>query len=455
MTAMSTTNSGIEIRPIVPDEFAAYCYVPATAFAENLTPAEIERWAIGYELDRSLAAFDGDRIVGTAGADSLELTLPGGATIPVGGLTAVAVLPTHRRRGILRALMERHFQDVEARGEAVSALLAAESIIYGRFGYGPATTAVELEIDPRRAAFLRPPAEHASERSNAVHGRPAEPAEHASERSNAVHGRPAEPAGSGRIRLVDGDEAAKLLPDFHDRHRRRQPGEVSRKPSWWTLYQADPESEREGFSRHYDAVYETEPGRLDGWVSYRVQHRWSDGALPSYLVKVRTLYALTGEAEAALFRYCLDLDLAGTVQFQDRPARDSLPWLLADPRRLRTMAAADYLWVRLLDLPAALTARRYAHRDALVIEVGDPLRPRNQGRFRLEGAPDGAACQPAGSATPDLALGIAELSAAYLGGVPLTTLARAGRVAELTPGALLRADAMFTSTPAPWCTTSF
>jgi len=419
MTAMSTTNSGIEIRPIVPDEFAAYCYVPATAFAENLTPAEIERWAIGYELDRSLAAFDGDRIVGTAGADSLELTLPGGATIPVGGLTAVAVLPTHRRRGILRALMERHFQDVEARGEAVSALLAAESIIYGRFGYGPATTAVELELDPRRAAFLRPS------------------------------------AGSGRIRLVDGDEAAKLLPDFHDRHRRRQPGEVSRKPSWWTLYQADPESEREGFSRHYDAVYETEPGRLDGWVSYRVQHRWSDGALPSYLVKVRTLYALTGEAEAALFRYCLDLDLAGTVQFQDRPARDSLPWLLADPRRLRTMAAADYLWVRLLDLPAALTARRYAHRDALVIEVGDPLRPRNQGRFRLEGAPDGAACQPAGSATPDLALGIAELSAAYLGGVPLTTLARAGRVAELTPGALLRADAMFTSTPAPWCTTSF
>ncbi|HEX9342652.1 MAG TPA: GNAT family N-acetyltransferase, partial [Actinomycetota bacterium] len=154
---MNTNNAGIEIRPIAAEEFPAYCQVPANAFGQTLTPERVKDWSEGFELDRTLAAFDGDRIVGTGGADSLELTLPGGTVIPVGGLTAISVLPTHRRRGILRAIMERHFQDVEARGEVVSALLASESAIYSRFGYGPATYGADLEIDPRSSAFLRPP----------------------------------------------------------------------------------------------------------------------------------------------------------------------------------------------------------------------------------------------------------------------------------------------------------
>ncbi len=256
------------------------------------------------------------------------------------------------------------------------------------------------------------------------------------------------------MRLLDPDEAHKLLPDFHTRHRRGRPGEVSRKPSWWTLYERDPEYDREGFTGHFDAVYEPSPGQIDGWASYRTQHRWSAG-LPAYVAKVESLYALTAEADAALFRYCLDLDLVATVQFELRPTDEPLRWLLADPRRLRVTATGDFLWVRLLDLPAALTARRYATSDTLVIEVRDPVRPRNQGRFRLEAGPDGATCQPAASAPPDLALSVVELGSAYLGGTRFTTMARAGRVAELTPGALLRADAMFTSNPVPWCTTGF
>jgi len=184
-----------------------------------------------------------------------------------------------------------------------------------------------------------------------------------------------------------------------------------------------------------------------------VKENWSEG-MPGNIAKVRNLVGLTPEADAALWRYCLDLDLVGIVRLLDRPVDEPARWRLADPRRLRTTHVGDQLWVRLLDLPAALRARRYATEGELVLEVTDALRPRNQGRFRLEGGPDGAACEPTG-AEPDLALDVADLGAVYLGGPRLAVLARAGRVAELAPGALSRADRMFASDPAPLCTTHF
>jgi predicted acetyltransferase len=408
----------IEIRPIAAEQWAEFGRVMGIVFGESHSDEELTDHQRGFEFDRSMAAFDGDRIVGTGGADSLELTLPGLTSIPVGGLTAISVLPTHRRRGILRAMILRHFEDVEARGEPVSALGASESVIYGRFGYGVATMFADYEIDPRHGAFLRGIA-----------------------------------PGSGRLRMLEPEEAAKLVPAFYERYHHSQPGELSRKPAWWERYVRDPEWGRDGFSRHVDVVYESEPGRVDGWVSYRVQERWPEG-MPANLVKVRMLVGLTPEADAALWRYCLDLDLAGTVRLQDRPVDEPGRWRLADPRRLRTVHVGDHLWVRLLDLPAAMRARRYATDGQLVLEVTDALRPRNQGRFRLEGGPDGAACEPT-TAEPDLALDVADLGAAYLGGARLAVLARAGRVVELAPGAARRADAMLVSDPAPLCTTHF
>jgi predicted acetyltransferase len=407
----------IDIRPITADQGGQFSDVMATAFGETFTPEELadhDRW---FEYDRSIAAFDGDRIVGTGGAYSMELTLPGLTTIPIGGLTAIAVLPTYRRRGILRAMIAYHFDEVEGRGELVSALGASESVIYGRFGYGLATSFADYEIDPRRGQFLRPP------------------------------------AARGRVRLLDREETAKIVPPVYDRYRRGQPGEMSRPQVWWEVYARDPEWTRQGASRHYDVVYESEPGRVDGWVSYRIESRWHNG-LAANIVKVRSLIGLTPEAEAALWRYLLDLDLAGTVKLGYRAVDDPIRWRLADPRRLRVTDVGDQLWVRLLDLPGALAARRYAVAGTLVLEVTDAVRPGNQGRFRLEGGPDGADCQPT-TAQPDLALDVADVGAAYLGGVRLTTLARAERVAELTPGALLRADRMFASTPSPLCTTHF
>ena len=407
----------IDIRPITPEQGDQFSDVLATAFGETLSEeerADHDRW---FEYDRSIAAFDGDRMVGTGGAYSMDLTLPGLTTIPIGGLTAISVLPTHRRRGILRSMIAYHFEEVERRGELVSALGASESVIYGRFGYGMATTFADYEIDPRRGQFLRPV------------------------------------ASRGRLRLLEPEETAKIVPPVYDRYRRAQPGELSRPQMWWDVYARDPEWSRQGASRHYDVVYESGPGRVDGWVSYRIESRWPNG-LAANIVKVRMLVGLTVEAEAALWRYLLDLDLAGTIKLIDRPADDPIRWRLADPRRLRVTEVGDQLWVRLLDLPGALAARRYAVDDALVLEVSDALRPRNQGRFRLEGGPDGAACEPT-TAEPDLALDVADAGAAYLGGASLVSLARAERVAERTPGALLRADRMFAASPPPICTTHF
>ena len=407
----------IEIRPMTPEHGDQFTRVMATAFGEEFTAEEVadhDRW---FEYDRSIGAFDGDRLVGTGGAFSMDLTLPGLTTIPIGGLTAIAVLPTYRRRGILRSMIAYHFEEVERRGELVSALGASESVIYGRFGYGLATTDAAYEIDPRRAQFLRPA------------------------------------TGTGRLRLLDPEETAKVVPPLYDRYRRGQPGELTRPQVWWEVYARDPEWTRQGASRHYDVVYETDPGRVEGWLSYRVENRWPSG-LAANIINVRMLIGLVPEAEAALWRYLFDMDLAGTIKVSSRPLDDPVRWRLADPRRLRVTDVGDHLWVRLLDVPGALAARRYAVSDALVLEVSDALRPRNQGRFRLEGGPDGATCEPT-TAEPDLALDVADAGAAYLGGASLVSLARAERVAERTPGALLRADRMFAASPPPICTTHF
>jgi predicted acetyltransferase len=409
----------IEIRSVGADEMKAYIGVLGTAFGETLPDEQVEDEMKTFELDRSIAAFDAGRIVGTGGAYSMELTLPGpAARVPVGGLTAISVLPTHRRRGILRAIMLRHFEEVESRGEPVSVLFASESLIYGRFGYGLATQQAWYEIDPRRGAFDRVP------------------------------------AAGGRTRLVEGDEARRLLPEVYDRHRRLRPGELSRSPARWEVELRDPEwARRPGSTGRFDVVYESEPDQADGYATYRVESSWAHG-FATGTARVGELFALTTEAAAGLYRYCLDLDLVGTVQFERRPVDEPLRWLLADPRRLRLTELTDGLWVRLLDVPAALAARGYAVPGSVVFQVTDHLRPANDGRFLLDGGPDGAVCQPT-SREPDLVCDVTDLGAAWLGGTRLRSLAQAGRVLEQRPAALARADAMFASALAPWCTTTF
>jgi predicted acetyltransferase len=411
-------DNDIKIRAVQPDEWDAFCQVSEVAFGETLVEERRARARAAFEFDRGMTAEDDGELVATGGAYSLDLILPGLASMPVGGLTWISVLPTHHRRGILRRMIERHFDDVLRRGEPASILIASESIIYGRFGYGPATQLVSYEIDPQRSAFARP----------------------------------LEDAGS--VRAVRGDEARRLLPAVFERARRRQPGEVSRGERWWNAVLSDPEWAREGATAAVNLVHEPAPGQQpDGYARYRTQSHW-EGMLGANVVKVDEVTALTPRAHASLWRFLLDLDLTGKLELFAGRVDEPLRWRLADPRRLRTTFATDFLWLRLLDLPAALGTRRYGVADRLVLEVTDAVRPELGGRFALEGGPDGARCARTAE-DPDLALGVAELSAAYLGGVRLSALAAADRVTELTEGALARADLMFLGEQAPFCSRDF
>lgn len=415
-----------DIRPIEPDEFAAFRRVNDAAFGWQPSNADIEADRPLLETDRTLAAYDAGRIIATAAAFSFELTLPGlvspksdttAPMVPVAGVMGVGVLPTHRRRGLLRALMRRQLDDVRARGESMAVLTASESVIYGRFGYGLATSALGVDIDPRHGAF----------------GRPVE--------------------GHDHLTLLDHDAATELLPAVYDRWRRQQPGALDRSDARWRHTLRGARKPQDGASALFCVAYEPTPGQVDGVAIYRVRGQWTDGIAGGALL-LRELFAVTPVAYAALWQYLLGVDLVNSVQCSNRPVDEPLRWLLADPRRLRVTRHTDDLWLRVIDVPAALAARRYGVEDSLVLEVSDPFLPDNAGRYALEGGPDGAACRPT-TAEADLALSVADLGAILLGGVRPSALAYAGRVVEQSKGAPRRADALFATDRAPYCGTPF
>lgn len=407
----------LEIRPITPDELPAFIRNDALAFGGQTDDGEIEEIRATFAFERSLAAFVDGRLVGTAGAYPFTMTLPGLTSTPVAGVSWVGVRPTHRRRGILRVLMERQLDDVAARGEALAILTASESGIYARFGYGLATSSMSVEIDPRYARFQQPI------------------------------------TPTGRLEMLDHEQALAVLPEIYDRARRLQPGALTRSPERWRgiLAQSAERDKRDG-PRFY-ASYESAPGQVDGAAIYRIKGQWADDIAANVLT-VREVMATTAEAYAALWDFLLYVDLVGTVRAEERPVDDPLRWLLAEPRRLRVTRLGDELWVRLLDIPAALSARRYAVTGALVFAVHDAFRPRDDGRYMLEAGRDGAVCRPTDAAA-DIALDVAELGAVYLGGVSFSTLARAGRIHEASAEALRRADALFAPDRAPFCGTGF
>ncbi len=405
------------IRHVTAEEFPAYARTIDAAFGETSTDEEIEGYRQSFDPSRCFAGFDGDQIVATIWGVAFDLTLPGLATIPVGGITGVGVLPTHRRRGLLRGLMQRELDTFQERGEPIAILNASESSIYGRFGFGAATFVARLEIDRRHADLTR------------------------------------SVAPGGRFALIDADRAAVVLPEMYDRARRQQPGEITRDAARWKEMFRHYCRAHEGASPMYFVTYQSATGQIDGVACYRIKGRWDNG-LPNGVVQLREMITTTPEAATTLWQYCLHIDLTTTVQAHDRPLDEPFRWQLADPRQLRVTRLTDHLWVRILDVPAALSARRYAVADRIVLEIADSFRPGNTGRYALEGSPDSAMCRRTDEA-PDLTLEIADLGAAYLGGVRFGTLARAGRVVEQRDGAARRADLLFTSDPPPWCGTSF
>jgi predicted acetyltransferase len=407
----------LQIRPIVEEEFPAFARTLEAAFGNQAGDGEVAGWQGVTEMDRTLATIEDGSIVATAGAFTLHVTVPGERTVPAAGVTAVGVRPSHRRRGLLRALMERQLDDIARGGEALAILTASESIIYGRFGYGAATSHASLAIDPRRSDFAQPREEH------------------------------------GRMRMVEAADARAIAPSIHDRARINQPGDISRSGAVWDLTTGDPEWARPGEQELFWAVHYSPTGDADGVVSYRVKRAWPEG-LPGSEVRIDDLIGVDAEVEASLWRYVLDLDLAGLVIALSRPVDEAFRWRLADPRRLRLRHVTDHVWVRLLDVPTALAARHYAVDGEVVVDVRDPFRPATDGRYLLRGGPDGAEC--ARTARPaDVTLGVAELGTAYLGDARLSVLARAGRVLEHRDGTVGRLDRMFRSDVVPFCHTDF
>ena len=199
---------------------------------------------------------------------------------------------------------------------------------------------------------------------------------------------------------------------------------------------------------------EPSEGEPAGYLTYRVCQRWTDG-LPDSVLMVEELIALTPEARAGLWQYAFGVDLVSVVKAGNVPVDEPLRWMLTDGRRVRVTASKDFLWVRLLDVEAALSVRRYASDSTLVLEVADAAAPATGGRYRLTGGPLGEATCQRTEQIADLTLDVADLAAAYLGGVRFTTLAHAGRVGELVPGALARADHLFADAAVPYCCTGF
>ena len=369
------------------------------------------------EVDRTFVVTDEGRIVATAAAHSLHLALPGGA-VPMAGVTEVVVSPTHRRRGLLSALLETvHDQAVE-RGEPLSGLTASEGGIYRRFGYGVAARFQSVRVDAHRSAEV-----------------------------DALDG----PHPGGRFRFVTEDEAEPILPAVWDLHWRRTPGEIDRTPGFWVEDRLDIPHHRAGASARYILVHEDAGGRPDGFITYRIAQDWGVGGT-NHEARVLQVAAVSDDVEAALVRFVLDIDLVGALTW-DAPVDVPLRWRLADPRALTVTAERDLLWLRPLDVAACLAARTYAAAGELVVHVVDGRRPVG-GTFLLEAGPDGADCARTDRA-PDISLTVGDLGPLLAGGTTWATLRRAGRLQASDPSAVDRADALFRPERAAYSTTDF
>lgn len=406
----------MEIRPVSTEEFPTFLRTTEGAFHEDVNDDDVASWAKVFEPERSLAVFDDGAMVATAAALTRELTIPG-AHLSAACITAVGVLPTHRRRGLLTELMRRQLDDIRAAGEPVATLWASEPTIYARFGYGLAA----------RHGFATVPTTGARLRAGV-------------------------PAPAGRTVLLDPAEAVPRIAPLYDRVRRERVGHLDRAGAWWDLRVYDPEAHRGGRGALRAAVHETPDGTVDGYALYGVKLDWDDGG-PNSVVIVREVVTDGPAALAGVWSYLLGLDLTRSVESWPF-APDLHPAEFVEGPQRPKMSLGSNLWIRLVDVGAALAARTYNAPFRVVFELEDAFCPWNTGRHRLVWDGAVATCEPTDD-PPDLALDVAELGAAYLGGTTLATLAAVGRVSELRAGALEAVSLAFRSGREPWCPEMF
>jgi predicted acetyltransferase len=368
----------------------------------NLAPGQITRL---LEPGRTIGAFLGGQLVGTADAVTSGLTLPGGAIVGHAAVTHIGVLPSFTRKGIATDLMRHQLDDIAARGEVVATLRASEATIYERYGYGVASSSQTVEVQTARAK-LRP-----------------------------------DVGDGGPVRLLDAAEAYDVLPRIYAANRSSRPGTLDRPEVWWQGLRLRTES-LPGPS--YVAVH-GEPGSESGFARYRPVNTEAWFISDQRTIAVEDFFAPTTDAYLGLLRFLLGLDLIDRVTFWMLPVDDPLPWLLADRRAARVTAVHDETWLRLVDARTALAARRYAGDGAVTIAVDDPLLPNNSASFTITG--DGA--EPT-DRRAQLHVGVDGLAAVLLGGSTWRSLAVAGLARADDPAALATADRLFAVPEAPY-----
>ncbi|MER6197925.1 GNAT family N-acetyltransferase [Streptomyces sp. NPDC001586] len=417
-----------QLRTLEAREWDTWYRTLERAFGGPPTPPETrELWQSLTEHDRSIGAWDGDECVGTAGAFSLRLSVPGGALVDTAGVTMVSVSATHRRRGLMTAMMRRQLDDIRERGEPLAALVASEPDIYGRFGYGMATQQLSTTIDTTRVRMEVP----------------------AGEGADGVSG--------VRLRYADPVSALTACEAVYADQVSGRPGMPARPPGWERLSVLTPQGGG-GDGSPLQCVVAERDGATVGYARFHNTPQWNLSGAHGTIV-LRDLEARDPGAYAALWRFLFEIDLTSTLVAQNRPVDDAWQHLVSDVRRCERQLR-DGLFVRLVDVGAALAARTYRAPVELVFEVTDPFCPWNEGRWRLAGDTGGASCTRTRAAA-DVTLHVRALASAYLGGVSLTALARAGRAGragradELSRGTLARASLAFGNEPAPWLPHSF
>lgn len=399
------------------EERARFATVTAAAFYSHASAEEDDGSDVSaVQEGRAIGAYVDGELVGTARELPLEVTLPGFALSAMCGVAAVGVLPTYRRQGLLWRMMRYQLEQAHERGDALSGLNASEGGIYGRYGYGIATFIVSWVLERRSLQSL------------------------------------CEGTGDGRLQLVGREEARRLLPLVQDRVRRSRVGDVSPTEWWWEGVLGATTGHAEGPGGKFFAVHSGLDGAVDGGLVFRVPGKGAG----ERAVEVDYLEAESPGGYRALFALMRDLDLAESIMAHHRPGDEALAFMLGNPRDLRITAVRDWLWLRLIDVPRALSDRTYAVPGSVVLEVEDPACPWNEGRWELSGGPDGASCVRARIGVPaEVTLAVGTLASIYLGGVSVKSLVLSGRVGELVPGAATRLAKMVTSDQLPYCSTSF
>jgi predicted acetyltransferase len=407
----------VEIRRVREDELTAYFDAMSTGFLARPDVARLaEDVRPVWDLDRVWAAFDGDRIRGTFRTWPTEVTVPGGATIPASAVTNVTVMPTHRRRGLMRGMTLAEHAATRERGEVAALLYAAEYPIYGRFGYGPACLEAKWALDATSTTFIG--------------------------------------EGADGVDIVPPTEEMRdALKSIYDAWRTRQAGEIRRRDDRWDFELGLREDGWDPRWKGFLAVHRDGSGNVDGYARYRNEDKWERDQ-PRNVLTVDELHALTDDAYAALWRFAAEIDWVGTVKAERRIASERLPWLLSNARAAQITTLVDGMWVRLFDVRRALEARTYEREGRLVLEVVDAEAPDGRIRLELEAGPDGATARKT-RRSADLTIDVSALGSAYLGGIGLRHASLSRGADEHRSGALADADALLRTLAEPWCSTFF